>query len=105
MFGLEDDNYRAKAVIIIFETIFFINMIVNFLTEYVPEGEVCPIRDLKIISKRYLSTNFIRDAIPLFPIIFFVDTSKSSFYRIFYFIKVMRLATGLKVFNVGDIMS
>jgi len=95
IFGLDEDNYRARIIIITYETLFFLNVIVKFLTEYVPDGETCAIRDLKLISRRYMNTTLIWDVIPLFPITFFLDTSKEYFYRVFYFLKVMRIAQGL----------
>ena len=89
---------------IAFESVFLFNMIVNFFTEYVPEGDPCPVRDLQKIFFTYLEGTFMRDFIPLFPITFFIDMSKTSFNRIFYLLKVMRLVNGLKIFNVSQIM-
>ena len=102
LFGMEtkaDENIRA--IYIIFETIFTFQIIFNFFTEYVPEGECIPVRSIAKISDRYLNSTFIRDFIPTFPITFIVDTGPESIWRIFFLIKIMRLAVGLKIFNVS----
>ena len=56
------------------------------------------------IGERYLHTTFIYDFVPIFPITFFVNTTKESLWRICFFIKVMRLAIGLKIFKISNIV-
>lgn len=100
LFGVEDDDHDYKVAIYIYETIFSIRIIINFLTEYIPEGDVIPVRNLTAISQLYLNTTFWRDFIPTFPITFFLNTRKESTWRVLYLIKIMRLAIGLEIFNV-----
>ena len=106
MFGLANDgsDEMTRATYLIYELIFTAQIIKNFLQEYVPEGEVIPIRSLSKISNRYLNSNFLRDFIPTFPITFIVDTGPDSPWRIFFLIKIMRLAVGLKIYKIQNIM-
>lgn len=46
LFGTDFDNPRQFAAILIFECIFTVQILINFLTEYIPEGEVIPVRNL-----------------------------------------------------------
>jgi hypothetical protein len=66
-----------NAAVVFFESTFLVVMIVNFLTEYVPEGEIIPVRDFLKQAKRYIKNEgFMMEFIPLIPVSFFVDTSK-----------------------------
>ena len=89
---------------IIFESIFGINILVNFLTDFVPDGEVFPERDLTKIAERYLQTEFVNDFVPTFPFTFFFDNSQEKYWRLFYLIKIIRLIKGIEIYDVQLMM-
>ena len=55
-------------VTIFFETVFLVSLCVQFLVSYKPEGEERKIKDLTMISLRYLKGQFLYDFIPLIPL-------------------------------------
>lgn len=55
-------------VTIFFESVFLVSLCVNFLVDYKPEGEEGKIKDLNLISIRYLKGQFLNDFIPLIPL-------------------------------------
>lgn len=89
---------------LIFESIFGINILVNFFTDFVADGEVFPERDLAKIAERYIQTEFAIDFIPTFPITFFVDNSQEKYWRLFYLIKIIRLIKGIEIYDVQQMM-
>lgn len=72
----------------------------NFITEFVPDGETIAERDLAKIADRYLNTEFLQDFIPTFPVTFFLDNSESKFWRLLFLIKIMRLIKGIDIYDV-----
>ena len=44
--------------------------------------------------------DFYFDLVPTIPITFFFDNSKSEIWRLLYFIKIIRIATALEIYNV-----
>ena len=80
------------------ESIFFITMITKFLTDFIPDGETEPTKDLMLISKNYLKNGFVMDLIPLIPFNFFASNKGSL--RLAYGIKLVRIISGIKLFNV-----
>lgn len=99
----EKEGALFNEIIIAFEIIFFISMCLNFITDYKEEGVNSSITDISRISIRYLKSNFIWDLLPLVPLQMF-DLGYESFHH-FYLIKILRLGTGLKLFNVQMIMT
>ena len=83
------DDGRLKLQIVI-EAQFLFDMLLNFLTEYVQDGETEPVRDLSRISKRYLKQEFLSDLIPLLPLPFLVGT-QTRIGRLLYLLKLFRL--------------
>lgn len=83
---------------IYFEAIFFISIILNFLTDYQDESNHKEVRDLSNISMRYLRGNFAWEFLPLIP---FPHVMHYGFKNPnhFYIIKVVRLMTAQKVFD------
>ena len=63
-----------------------------------------PIKDIWKISERYFRNEFLMDLIPTIPFTFIFDMSVEKYGRIFYLIKIIRLAKGLKIYNVQQIM-
>ena len=51
----------------IIEVYFCISMIANFLTDFVPDGHIEPVRNLFEIAMRYLKGDFIIHFVPLIP--------------------------------------
>ena len=52
----------------VFETLFFIYLILQFFKEYTPEFQMTPCRNIKSIAKNYLETQFKWDLLPLIPL-------------------------------------
>ena len=92
-----------NEIIIVFEVIFFISLCLNFITDYKEEGSNSPVRDASLISMKYLNSRFVWDFLPLIPLTIF-DLGYESFHH-FYLIKIIRLDTGLRLFNVQIIMA
>lgn len=92
-------------IVIFYEVVFFVQMLLKFITEYKPEGDLSPpIRDLQIIATTYLKGTFIYDFIPIFP---FAEVLKyeNGYERLFYLIKIIRIGKGLGIFTTSNIMS
>ena len=73
-------------------------MVLKFLTDYIPDGEQNATKDLFLIAKNYIKNGFVMDLIPLLPISFIVDGEAGL--RIAFTIKLLRIHSGLKLFNV-----
>ena len=86
----------------IIEIIYLIDMITTFFVEYIPEQEGVPkIKDHYNIAKRYLNNNFIREAIPLFPL-HYIEIGELS--NLWYVVKLIRIIRGFELLNVHRIM-
>ena len=79
-------------------------MIFEFLTDFKRQGEHHSVRDLKVIMKKYLKSNFIIDLIPLLPL---PQLSRRVSYYIkeLYLLKTIRILKGHKALNVEVILS
>lgn len=78
---------------------FLMSMFIKFVTDYIPDGETEPEKDIKIISKRYLHDDFLIDFITLLPLSVLFEI------KIFYVLKTLRMVNGVKMFNVGIILN
>ena len=80
-----------------FEIIFTISIVTKFLEEFLKDGQLNPIRDLKQIAERYLQTDFVWDFVPIipFPFIFNIGGIEQHLYMI----KCVRMFSGLRIFN------
>ena len=87
-------------ITIAFECIFGIIILKNFITAYTPDGEIVPVKDIWKIYDRYLKSEFLIDLVPTIPMTFILDMSVLKYGRIFYLVKIVRLAKGLKIYNV-----
>lgn len=85
-----------------FEGIFLVSLLLNFITDYKEDGNPNPVRDLNKISMRYLKGQFTYDIIPLIPL---PHLPFGNSMKHFYLIKIMRMVTGIRVFDVSVIMS
>ena len=71
-FGPEIDEELLHLTTSIIECYFAFSMYTNFVTDYLPDGSTEPIRDFKLIAKRYYNDDFKIHFIALLPITFFV---------------------------------
>lgn len=104
LFGHEKGEKGYLWVSICFESLFAMNILVNMLTDYVPDGEIIPERDIAKIAERYLKEEFMIDFIPTFPFTFFFDNSKQKYWRLFYLIRIIRILKGIEIYDVQMIM-
>ena len=77
----------------------------RFITDYTPAGENQPERDFTKIYTRYLKSEFFLDFVAWFPINFIYGASRNEHYRFLYYIKIIRMIKGLKVFSVSHFMN
>jgi hypothetical protein len=76
---------------IIFEIVFLISMVLEFLTDIQPEQkELKPIRDPILIAKNYINGDFLVDFLALIPFNYFVKI-QGGYGRFFYLFKILRL--------------
>jgi hypothetical protein len=68
-------------------------MLIQFLVEYTPPGQLVPVKDISLISMRYLRGEFLKDFIPIIPLQLL--TLNNGDERLFFIIKIMRLIKGL----------
>ena len=70
MAAFEDPHPESVMFVMmwVFESVFLISMVLNFLVEYRNEGEERPIRDIVKIGHRYLKGAFANDLVPLIPL-------------------------------------
>lgn len=57
-----------QKINVIFEIVFLISMFLQFLVEYTPPGQLVPVKDISMISMRYLKGEFWKDFIPIIPL-------------------------------------
>ena len=95
---------------IMFESIFVISMIIEFITDFKERNEngvgsnSQSVKSLELIAKRYVfEGNFRYDLIPLIPFQLLLLTG-GRYFHLFYLIKISRIFTGLRFFNVPKIM-
>jgi hypothetical protein len=91
---------KIPPIIIVLECIFAFDISTQFLTSFTPDGETVPVRDFARIAAHYMAGDFYFDLFPTFPITFFLDNSKSEIWRLLYWVKVIRIATALEIYNV-----
>jgi hypothetical protein len=87
---------KATTLQIVFESIFFIDMISNFFTEYQPNDSIKPVRSIEKISLHYLNGQFIFDAIPIIPYTFLFSFKNC---RLLYFVKSIRIFKSIELLS------
>lgn len=92
-----------KIIMAIFESLFLLDMIVNFFRKVTPDGQSRPLDTMQKISWNYLGTNFIFHLIPLIPFQYIIGGGKERQYWLI--IKTYRLKEGLDCFDVPKIMN
>jgi hypothetical protein len=63
-------------MVVIFETIFAVNILINFITAYIPDGELNPVTCLSKIFSHYVEDEFMEDLIPTLPVTFIFSMEK-----------------------------
>ena len=72
----------------------------NFFTSFTPAGEHQTVKNISLISNRYIKNGFIMDLLPLVPLQMVFNKYTGSNYKLLYVIKVLRI---IKVFKVVSI--
>jgi len=101
-FGAEE-HIGVPRWSIIFEAIFAISMAINFMREYIPDGETVPVRDHAKIAKHYFKNGFWTDFIPLLPIPWALSFLHYS--KVLYIIKIIRIDRGFRIFDVTKVLN
>ena len=71
----DDPLGLSFKLMIVFEGMFFIMMICNFVTDFTRNGENIACDDLEEIAVNYIQSDFLTDLIPLLPFNAFLDNS------------------------------
>jgi len=97
-------DYISKPALA-FELMFLVNIGLNFLKQYTPDGETIAIKKLSLISKKYFKDgSLIEDCIMVFPMQLIFHNEGLHYHNYWYLIKVYRIQTGLQLFDVKGIM-
>jgi hypothetical protein len=83
------------------ESIFALDCILKFFSEYVDDQSDITIRDHGLIGQRYLKQGFMIDIIPLIP--FFV-VFKFKYARLLYLLKLFRILAILQMIDTKKFM-
>ena len=82
-----------------FEIFFGLSIVFHLFTDYTKPGEHEPVKDLLLIMKKYIYSDFIYDLIPIIPIPhLFLYFGKEPQYT--YLVKIIRINRGIKAFNI-----
>ncbi len=73
------------------DLVFWIEIILNFFQQYKDEVEYKPVKDVRMISYRYLKTNFIVDLIATIPFRYLKLTKNPMILDLFQLLKLLRL--------------
>ena len=95
-----EDDPMVIVSNIIFETVFTLDILTNFVLSYtdVGSGSDFPVRDVVKIAKRYFKGRFFWDLLPIIPLQDLPSTNKRS--SLFYLVKLIRLQKGFEILNV-----
>jgi len=96
-------NQGLLNLYLVFEIIFLISLIINFFVEYRDPETTTIVRDLKKIGMRYIYGEFTQDFLPILPLVHIFNFGGGREKHLFV-IKLLRLITGLRIFNVSKIM-
>jgi len=104
-FRYSEEGTGTRDAMVLFETLFFVNMLVNFVLTYSLNSKNSYSyveTDISKISTRYIKTGFMMDVIPLIPLQIF--EMSNGRHNLFYLIKVVRLYKGFIIFDVHYMM-
>lgn len=110
-FGMKDpsqgsdgnDDAVFSTIEMVYESIFILSILKQFLTEYTPDGETQPVRDISKISKRYIKDHFVLDTICVIPFSRMLEFIGEE-ARLLYLIKSIRIIKGIRFFSVPKMM-
>ena len=100
-YSLEEETIPTMSIF--WEFVFLMTMMITFLTEFTPDGETIPVRNLTKIAQNYFKKGFMFDFVTLLPIPWIFYTMHYS--HLFYGIKVIRTVKGIKVFDVTEALN
>jgi hypothetical protein len=101
---LSDDQIGYfNTIQAIVEGIFLIDMMIEFVLEFHDDATNTDVRDISIISKRYLKNEFLSDFIPLIPFNW-IGIFKFKHSRIFFLVKCFRLKETFAILDTAKIM-
>lgn len=83
------------------EGLFLIDMMIEFILEFIDEEKQVPIRDIQKIGMRYLHNDFASDFIPIIPWNWIVDYKHT---RLLFLIKCYRLKETFELLDTGRFM-
>lgn len=88
-----------------FEIFFLFGMIKSFITDYIEDGEIVPVRDLIKIGQRYINRgSFLLDFITIFPFPYVLrNYIRKS--KVFFLFKLGRMIKGVQLFQVTKLIS
>ena len=66
-FGLPEEGSTLYHLDTVFEVSFIISIILNFITDYVPDDNLTPVKDFRKIAVRYIKGDFTLHIIPVIP--------------------------------------
>lgn len=92
----DEELKQMTALQLVFESIFFVDMVTNFFKEYHINDNQLPIRSFEKISLHYLQGQFIFDAIPLIPYSYMFEFRNS---RLLYFLKSIRIFKSIEMLS------
>lgn len=83
---------------ITFESYFLFNILFSFFVEFDVDGQIQPVRDLKLIAENYIKGQFIFELIPLLPLQFLpLDGDENRLY----IVKLVRIINGIALLDPG----
>ena len=97
-----DETKEEMLIIYIFESIFLVHMLLQFIKEYRLEDKNEVITQLLEIIINYIKTGFLIDLIPLLP--FWLMKLPRQRQRLFLLLKMIRLVKGFTLFDVPKMM-
>lgn len=92
----EDEIRRMDNLELVFESIFFIDMVFNFFKEYQPKLSTQPVRSFEKIALNYMHGQFIYDLIPLIPYSYMFEFRNC---RLLYFLKSIRIFKSVEMMS------
>jgi hypothetical protein len=81
----------------VFESIFALDITLNFIKEFTPTQTIIPVSDFQSIVSNYFSGQLIFDLIPIIPLQ--MIKMKNNRERLFYLIKFMRIFVVMRAYS------
>lgn len=97
----QDEIVIMNNMEVIIEIIFVVDMATKFFVEYREESTNLLVRDISLISIRYIKNEFIMDLIPLLPLHSFFTF---KFSHLLYILKCIRMLKTFQLLDTGRFM-